>query len=376
MTLNFHKQFEELSKLPVSETDTLDDVLFRLGQRLCACMKLERVNIWVFKHNPSRIECIANYVSTDDSFSKGEILLETQIPTYFSHLISDRVIPIRNVYTNEISAELKDSYCVDHHIMSIMDIPVRIEGRLAGVICFEDCKQEREWTEDEVNFAMAVSQIVSLSIENYKRRHYETKLKKALEEKNTLLIEMHHRIKNNLTMLISLMRIQSRTINDPGDLEIFSSFENQILSISKLHEQLYVTGNYLKVDLKSYLSELSSGLNESMIRPANFELELEEVLVKSNTAVTIGLIVNEIISNSLKHGLKTNKDLIVSMQLMRQNGHVYLKLSDNGDGFNMPEEINSSFGLSLIHDLSEQIGADIIFTSDSSGTSYELKMEH
>ena len=64
------------------------------------------------------------------------------------------------------------------------------------------------------------------------------------------------------------------------------------------------------------------------------------------------------------------------MQLMRQNGHVYLKLSDKGDGFNMPEEINSSFGLSLIHDLSEQIGADIIFTSDSSGTSYELKMEH
>ena len=374
MTLNFHKQFEELSRLPVNEADTLDDVLYRLGQRLSACLKLERVNVWVFKQNPSRIECIANYESFGDSFSKGEILLENQIPSYFAHLMSDRAIPIPNVYTNEISAELKDSYCVDNRIMSILDIPVRIEGKLAGVICFEDCKNERSWTEDEINFAMAVSQIVSLSIENYKRRNYEVKLKKALEEKNTLLIEMHHRIKNNLTMLISLLRIQSRTIDDPGALEIFTSFENQILSISKLHEQLYITGNYLKVDLKSYLQELSSGLSLSMSNPARFDLRLEEVLVKSGTAVTIGLIVNEIINNSLKHGLKIHKTLTITIELFRTEGVMHLKLSDNGQGFNMPEEINSSFGLSLIHDLSEQISADIIFTSNSGGTMYELRM--
>ncbi|MGV3631592.1 MAG: histidine kinase dimerization/phosphoacceptor domain -containing protein [Bacteroidota bacterium] len=374
MTLNFHKQFEELSRLPVNEADTLDDVLYRLGQRLSACLKLERVNVWVFKQNPSRIECIANYESFGDSFSKGEILLKNQIPSYFAHLMSDRAIPIPNVYTNEISAELKDSYCVDNRIMSILDIPVRIEGKLAGVICFEDCKNERSWTEDEINFAMAVSQIVSLSIENYKRRNYEVKLKKALEEKNTLLIEMHHRIKNNLTMLISLLRIQSRTIDDPGALEIFTSFENQILSISKLHEQLYITGNYLKVDLKSYLQELSSGLSLSMSNPARFDLRLEEVLVKSGTAVTIGLIVNEIINNSLKHGLKIHKMLTITIELFRTEGVMHLKLSDNGQGFNMPEEINSSFGLSLIHDLSEQISADIIFTSNSGGTMYELRM--
>ncbi|MCE3294431.1 MAG: hypothetical protein K0R65_145 [Crocinitomicaceae bacterium] len=376
MTLNFNKQFEELSRLPVNETDTLDDVLYRLGQRLCSCLRLERVNIWVFKQNPSRIECIANYFSEDDSFSKGETLLEAQIPSYFAHLMSDQTISISNVYTDEISSELKDSYCADNRIMAILDIPVRIEGKLAGVICFEDCKNERTWKEDEINFAMAVSQIVSLSIENYKRRHYELKLKKALEEKNTLLVEMHHRIKNNLTMLISLLRIQSRTINDPGDLEIFTSFENQILSISKLHEQLYVTGNYLKVNLKSYLEELSSGLNDSMNNPSQFDLHLEEVLVKSSTAVTIGLIVNEIINNSLKHGLKIRKNLTISIGLFHQNGMVHLTLSDNGDGFNMPEEIGSSFGLSLIHDLSEQINAEIIFTSNSGGTRYELRMEN
>lgn len=376
MTLNFHKQFEELSKLPVNETDTLDDVLYRLGQRLCSCMKLERVNVWIFKQNASRIECIASYIAPSDLFSKGETLLKSQIPSYFSHLMSDQAIAIKNVYTSEICTELKDTYCAENQIMAILDIPVRIGGKLAGVICFEDCKQERDWTEDEINFALAVSQIVSLSIENYKRRNYEIKLKKALEEKNTLLVEMHHRIKNNLTILISLLRIQSRTINDPKDLEVFSSFENQILSISKLHEQLYVTGNYLQVDLKSYLQELSSGLSHSINSPARFELKLEEVFVKSSTAVTIGLIVNEILNNSLKHGLKINKSLAISIELFRQNGWTHLKLSDNGNGFNMPEEINNSFGLSLIHDLSEQIGADITFSSDSNGTTYELRMEN
>ena len=374
MTVNFHQQFEELSRLPVSETDTLDDVLLRLGKRLSSCMNLERVNVWVFKQNPARIECIANYESLYDRFTKGDVLPESQIPSYFSHLISDQVISVRNVYEDETCAELKDGYCKANGIMAVLDIPVRIAGKLAGVICFEDCKNERNWTENEINFAVAVSQIVSLSIENHKRRHYEKKLKKALEEKNTLLVEMHHRVKNNLTMLISLLRIQSRGIEDNVALDIFQSFENQIMSISKLHEQLYVTGNYLKVDLRSYLQELSNGLNGSMNEQAEFRLRLEKCPVKSDRAVTIGLIVNEIINNSLKHGIKANKKPAISIDLLQDGENIHLKLADNGQGFKMSKAVSNSFGLSLIHDLSEQIGADITLTSDSNGTVYVMKI--
>jgi GAF domain-containing protein len=136
--------------------------------------------------------------------------------------------------TSMVSAELKDTYCVDHHIFSIMDIPVRIEGILAGVICFEDCKAERNWTDDEENFALAVSQIVSLSIENEKRKKLQKKLEKALEEKNTLFVEMHHRLKNNLTMLVSLLRLQTRNI---------SEIKKEVLQILK--NRFFLFQNYM-----------------------------------------------------------------------------------------------------------------------------------
>lgn len=369
--MNFHAHFEEISKIKVEQDDSLDDVLFRIGEKLALCLKIERVNIWIFKDHPNRIECIGNYLHKNKSFTKGEILLESEIPTYFSHLKSDKAIRIENVYQNIISKELNETYCKNIGILSIMDIPVRIEGKLAGVICFEDLKNERIWTDDEVNFALAVSQIVSLSIENHKRKKYQKKLEKALEEKNTLLTEMHHRLKNNLTMLVSLLRIQSGNIEDPKALNLIDNFENQILSISKLHEQLYVSDNYLRVDLSSYLKNILGNFQQSN-RTINFKTTFEEITINSTIAVPIGLIINEIINNSIKYA--QNENLEINLESKKQETGFSITIKDNGKGFDLEKEKNNSYGLSLIYDLSEQIDAEIDFKSDKSGTKYEIIM--
>lgn len=375
MTVNFHEQFEELSRLKVKSEDSLDDVLYRLGEKLCLCLKVERVNVWLFHKNPNRIECIANYESINQSFSKGEVLNEAEIQTYFSHLASDRAIKIQDVQIDPITFELKDNYCKKHHVRAILDIPVRIGGKLAGVICFEDTKTPRVWNDEEVNFALAVSQIVSLSIENFKRKKYEKRLKKALDEKNTLLVEMHHRLKNNLTMLVSLMRIQSNQITDPKSQEAFENIENQILSISKLHEQLYVSENFVNVNLNSYLQELVQGLQRSYSNSIEVHAVLEDVIVKSEKAVPIGLIVNEIISNSIKHATVIQRKLIIQMSLKLQGENFQIELSDDGKGFNLTDELRSSFGLGLIYDLSEQLNGKILFTSNDKGTRYQITFQ-
>jgi two-component sensor histidine kinase len=369
--MNFHAHFEEISKIKVGQADTLDDVLYRIGEKLALCLRIERVNVWIFKNNPNRIECIGNYCHQIKGFTKGEILLESDIPSYFSHLKSDKAIRIQNVETSEISKELKDSYCKEVGIKSIMDIPVRIEGKLAGVICFEDLKNERIWTDDEVNFAFAVSQIVSLSIENQKRKRYEQRLEKALEEKNTLLTEMHHRLKNNLTMLVGLLRIQSGNIEDEKALNLIENFENQILSISKLHEQLYVTDNYLRVDLSSYLNNILGNFRASS-RKINFNTNFEELTINSTIAVPIGLIINEIINNSIKYAHNDNEILAISLESKKQGNAFSIVIRDNGRGFDLDKEKSNSYGLSLIYDLSEQIDAKIDFSSDESGTVYEI----
>ena len=373
--LSFQEHFDEISKIKVEETDTLDDVLSRLGEKLTLCLHIERVNIWIFKHDPNRIECIGNYIKKGKHFSKGDILYEDQIPSYFSHLLSDKTIRIKNVNTSKISAELKDTYCAENHIMSIMDIPVRIEGNLAGVICFEDCKTERLWSDEEKNFALAVSQIVSLTIENQKRKNYQRRLLKTLEEKNTLLVEMHHRLKNNLTMLVSLLRLQSRSLTDKDALEVVANFENQMLSISKLHEQLYSSGNYLQVDLKSYLSELLTSFNSALPKHINFVIHLEQVQINSDKAVTLGLIINEIISNAIKYATNDEKPITISVLLQRNKNETTVEISDNGQGFTLDKQKPNSFGLSLIHDLSEQLGAKLDFSSGTNGTQYKIHLQ-
>lgn len=378
--MSFQEHFEEISKIKVEDSDTLDDVLTRLGEKLCLCLHVERVNVWVFKQQPNRIECLGNFEKKGRAFTKGEVLYETQIPSYFSHLSSDKSIRIKNVNTSKITSELKDNYCALHRIQAIMDIPVRIEGKLAGVICFEDCKTERAWTDDEKNFALAVSQIVSLTIENQKRKNYQRKLLQALEEKNTLLVEMHHRLKNNLTMLVSLLRLQSRHLTDPDALEVVSGFENQILSISKLHEQLYMSGNFLEVNLKNYLEELVAGFKTSLSSNMTLEASLIDVEINSDKAVTLGLMVNEMLSNAMKHAANNSGQLLISLGLSKQNltvggtggNAILLEISDNGTGFELTTERRESFGLGLIYDLGEQLNASIDFKSDASGTRYGI----
>lgn len=371
--MNFHDHFEEISKIKVLETDTLDDVLFRLGEKLCMCLHVERINVWVFREKPNRIECLGNFEKKGRKFSKGEVLTEEQIPSYFSHLTSDKSIRIKDVSKSRISAELKDNYCKLHGIKSIMDIPVRIEGKLAGVICFEDCKSERTWSDEEKNFALAVSQIVSLSIENQKRKNYQRKLQKALDEKDILLVEMHHRLKNNLTMLVSLLRLQTRNLEDKEALHIIENFENQILSISKVHEQLYVSGNFITVNLKSYLQNLLQGFKSGSEQAISFEEKLEDVYINSDKSVTIGLIANEIISNSMKYAFPDGKGKI-TIELKVVDQFCLLSVRDDGPGFEFTKDSLLSFGLGLIYDLSEQINAQIEFNSSSNGTSYELKI--
>lgn len=374
MIFNFHKEFEEISRIKGQKEDSLDDVLFQMGEKLCLCFNIERVNIWVFKDDPERIECIASYENQSKKFSKGQTIIEIETPHYFKHLKSDDCIIVSDINNNLITQEIKETYCKKHDIKAIMDVPIRIEGKVSGVICFEDCKSIRNWNEEEKNFALAVSQIVAQTIENQKRKKYQEKLLKALVEKDTLLSEMHHRLKNNLTLLIGLLRIQTQNLDDEKSLQVVKNFENQLFSISKIHEQLYSKGNFMNVNLDEYILQLVKGLQTSFEGSFKCNTKMNEISISSSLAVPIGLIINEILSNAIKHGMKTDKVIEISIKLLQNNNETILSISDNGSGFNFDQKRNESFGLNLIYELSEQLSAEMQLDSDENGSCYTLKM--
>jgi two-component sensor histidine kinase len=374
----YYKDLEQLSRSRNFQSANLDDILQEVGTKLTECFQIDRVNIWVFNNHLEEkcLRCIGSYDKLHKTFTKGEILYEKDIPNYFKHLSSDKILVVNDVNDSDITQEIKDGYCKKYEIRAMMDSPIRIEGELKGVLCYEQRNDTRIWTTDEQNFALAVNQVVALALETHERRIAQVKLEKALKEKELLYAEMHHRIKNNLTTLISLLRIQDRQSNNALVHEVLNDCQQRIFSIVKLHEQLYKTGNYKQVDLSRYVYDLLSEFRTTNLTDGKnliLENDIQEgIQIETPKAVTIGLIMNEILNNSQKHAFTTHTPGRLTTKLFTDKDKRILLITDNGKGFETAAK-KSGLGLSLVNDLAEQMNAQIsIVSSPEKGTSFQL----
>ena len=159
-------------------------------------------------------------------------------------------------------------------------------------------------------------------VENSARElfYFNQELKEKNHEKEILLKEIHHRVKNNLQIITSLLSIQSAFIDDDFLKTIFSNSQRRISSMALVHEMLYQTENLSKINYKNYLKDLSDSIYASFDRPQNIRIKTQsnEIYFSIETAVPLGLIINEIITNSLKHGFK---NIISSRRSTDQQGN-------------------------------------------------------
>jgi two-component sensor histidine kinase len=375
--LQYKDFFNELSKSHFLNKSDNDIVFYELAKKLTTCFGLSRINIWLFSEDEQLINCVGNYAQEGDVFSKGDIIRKKECPIYFDHLLSDEIISIDDVSIDERIAELKNTYCATHSIKAMMDVPIRIGGKLAGVVCYEDVHRTRRWTLDEEYFAIAVNQIIAMAIEAQKRRVVQKKLERALVEKERLMHEMHHRIKNNLSLLVSLLRIQSRESESALVKEALEDFQNRIFSISKIHEQLYRSNNFQDISLDIFLRELTSEY-KNMHPEIQYQLDVERCTITTDKIVSIGLICSEVISNAIKYAfLSKSSDFqkVIRILLREVDGKLLLTIGDNGSGFIAANpNKSSSLGVYLIKDLSDEIGAKCTTHSSESGVVYHFEL--
>lgn len=185
-------------------------------------------------------------------------------------------------------------------------------------------------------------------------------LEASLREKEFLLSEVHHRVKNNLQLISSLLRLQSRYIDDEKSLEIFGECQNRVKSIALVHEKLYGSRDNTRVNLREYLEELVNEIR-GMCNGKNiiFNLQLEDMDAEIDVAVSIGLIVNELVTNSIRHGISHEGAVTVKLEIM-DDGAI-LKVSDTGKGLPEGFDIDESqgFGLRLVRFMLERINGSI-----------------
>ena len=268
-------------------------------------------------------------------------------------------------------------------LRSYVSAPIRVAGLMGGFLNVDGTRPGQFGPADARRLE-TFAHHAATALEN--ARLY-AEIKQSLEEKEVLLKEIHHRVKNNLQVISSLLYLQSKNIKDKGTLAVFQESQNRVRSMALVHERLYQSPDLARVDFAGYVRSLANyllrsyGVNPNVIK---LKIHLDNVLLGVDTAIPCGLIINELVSNSLKHAFPAPPFIPparggergggeIRIELRADDGQFTLMVSDNGVGF--PRDLDfrdaGSLGLQLVNTLVEQLEGTIELDR-SGGTTFKI----
>lgn len=211
------------------------------------------------------------------------------------------------------------------------------------------------------------------------RRKAEEQVRKSLREKEMMLAEIHHRVKNNLAVITGLLELQSYSAESESAKRILKDSQMRVNSIAMVHEKLYQSEDFSEVDINQYFEELSGIIHKTMQQSnveVDIELNIKPVKLPITQAIPCGLLLNEILSNSFKHAFTDSKKGNIKVCLSQPEDKLLLIIRD--DGIGLPEnsgmDINKSMGMTLIKTLAKQLNASFSFRNEG-GAVFEFQFE-
>ena len=248
-------------------------------------------------------------------------------------------------------------------------------GHPLGTLCIIDF-QPRILNQQEVETLKVLSSQVSKLID---LRLTNEDLRKNLKEKNVLLKEIHHRVKNNLQLVSSLLNLQANKINNEDFSNAIKSSQDRIRSMAIVHEKLYQSKSLSEINLSNYLNTLiDEKLKETPDDQINFILDIPNVKFTIDKAIPLGLLINEMITNSYKHAFNSSKDNTIKIQLLiKANDEGILKYEDNGTGLRQDYRVANphSMGMDLIESFVDQLDGKLDLKSTTKGLAYTINFQ-
>ncbi|PZO44233.1 MAG: hypothetical protein DCF19_03265 [Pseudanabaena frigida] len=266
-------------------------------------------------------------------------------------------------------------------------VPLLNGKKLWGLLCVHQCSSPRHWENTEISLVYQISNQLAIAIQQaslYQQIQTELaekeklylKLANELHQKKVLLKEVHHRVKNNLQVMSSLLRMQFRKTT-PELKNLIEDYQNRIQSMALIHAQLHQNDDLANINFHDYISDLTTNLFECYgSKSANVQrkLEVSNISLSLDQSIPLGLIINELISNALKHAFPQGSGEI-NIQLVQVESQYHLIVSDNGIGI-LPELLDlrhtDSLGMQLMYGLTEQLEGELTYDSHN-GSRFQIK---
>lgn len=337
-------------------------------------LKINRVNAWLIDDDFSKLSCLSAYERDKDSFSYVGFLSKEDYPVYFNHISRTDIIISTRAQEEAFNSELVDNYLIPNKIFSMMEVPILSGGKFKGIVCFENTDEIRVWTNDEQHFALALTQLLILTLETKEKNQYRDELEKLVKEKSVLIAEINHRVKNNLAVITALIRNESFRVKDDYHKELFNNILLKTFSLSTLQHSMYNSQNYQEANFSEFIRTLVANLNDTYGHnlTIQLELELDEINIDVDKAVPCSLIVNEILTNCYKYAFSEDHVNKLSIRLHKnESDNCELMIQDNGPG--LPENYaTNGTGYDLMEGLTDQIDGKLIVHSTVEGTIIKL----
>jgi PAS domain S-box-containing protein len=219
--------------------------------------------------------------------------------------------------------------------------------------------------------------VLSSIVDITERRRAAEQLERSLREKETLLREIHHQVKNNLQVISSLLRLQASRIDDARWTTLLDESQARVEAIALIHERLYLADDVARVDFAAYLREIGRNM-VAAFAPDGVEVAVDAVDLELpvDSAVPCGLVVNELVTNALKHGYPDGRRGTVRIAAARDHDQLEVLVHDDGAGYGDAPGDRSGMGLTLVHALARQLGgAFSLETTPGTGTAARLTFE-
>ncbi len=261
---------------------------------------------------------------------------------------------------------------------STTDVAEYIETVL---ITREGSKVQVSFTASPLNEEFTQGGYVCLISDITERKEAEEQIENSLEEKKVLLAEIHHRVKNNLAVISSLLQMQLHNTENETVRNLLQNSVLRIQSIALIHEKLYQTDTLAFIDYEMYLEDLIETIENSFSdtgKDLAIETDLTHLSLSINQAIPCSLFINEVIVNSFKHAFENRESGKIFVTLEKENEHVYLEIRDNGEGLpdNFEVEEAESLGMTLLHTLTKQLSGDLqIYNDDGVVCKLEFPIE-